>query len=240
MKINSPILMLFLFLPSLYAQNTAPPSVSLKWKLTLSYGIYAIDPDDINDHISTSNTLLESTTPTIKSVPEIAATLSLRPLRDTKIILLRGGYMLLKRTYQVTIPETIDTTTVTGNTTGTINETYTSYPFSIGIGLATSDFDTQAQIEFIYGLGYIKEEGSYVTSTGQKISYTRSLFSPAYGFRIGGQTTIRFSENLGLTLELSYRGLVFEEYEDETSTQPTNIKFSYSGINGSVGLSIIF
>jgi hypothetical protein len=234
------ILSLRLLLPSLQAQDTVSSSVRSKYKLSLSYGIYAINPSDMNDHISTSNAVFGSSTRTIKSIPEIAATFSVRPLQDNQILLLRGGYMSIQRSYQVSIPETQNTPVAIAYTTGTIKEIYTAYPLSIGVGLASFTFDSQFQIEFIYGLGYINEEASYTSSTGKGTSYSRSFFSSAYGFRIAGQTTVRLSDKIGITFELGYRGLAFDEYEDDTSTQPANIKFSYSGMNGSAGLSIIF
>jgi hypothetical protein len=201
-------------------------------------------PYNIRNHLpiylSKSNDVFGSITRTIKSIPEIAATFSLRPLQDNQILLLRGGYMSIPRSYQISIPETQNSPVATGYTKGTIKEIYSTYPLSIGVGLASFTFDSQIQIEFIYGLGYIDEETSYTSSTGKGTSYSRSFFSPAYGFRIAGQTTIRFSDKIGITLELGYRGLVFDEYEEDTSTQPANIKFSFSGVNGSVGLSIIF
>jgi hypothetical protein len=233
-------LSLVLILPSLQAQDTVSSPPLSKYKLSFGYGIYAINPSEINDHISTSNDVFGSTTRTIRSIPEIAATFSMRPLQDNQILLLRGGYMSIQRSYQVSIPETQNSPIATAYTTGTIKESYTAYPLSIGVGLASFTFDSQIQIEFIYGLGYINEETSYTSSTGKGTSYSRSFFSPAYGFRIAGQTTVRLSDKIGITLELGYRGLVFDEYEDDTSTQPANIKFSYSGLNGSVGLSIIF
>jgi hypothetical protein len=234
------IFTLILLHQSLQAQDTISSSALSKYKLSLSYGIYAINPSEINDHISTSNDVFRSATQTIRSIPEIAATFSMRPLQDNQILLLRGGYMSIQRSYQVSIPETQNTPITTGYTTGTIKEIYTAYPLSIGVGLTSFTFDSQIHIEFIYGLGYINEETSYISSAGKGTSYSRSFFSPAYGFRIAGQTTVRLSDKIGITLELGYRGLTFDEYEDDTSTQPANIKFSYSGLNGSVGLSIIF
>jgi hypothetical protein len=234
------ILSLILLRQSLQAQDTVSSPVLSKYKLSFSYGIYAINSSDINDHISISNDVFGSTTRTIKSIPEIAATFSMRPVQDNQVLLLRGGYMSIQRSYQVSIPETQSSPVVKGYTTGTIKEIYTAYPLSIGVGLASFTFDSQIQIEFIYGLGYIDEETSYTSSIGKTTSYSRSFFSPAYGFRIAGQTTIRFSDKIGITLELGYRGLIFDKYEDDTSTKPANIKFSFSGLNGSAGLSIIF
>jgi hypothetical protein len=240
MKISTFILSLILFLQSSQAQDSISSSPLSKYKLSLSYGVYAVKPSDINDHISTSNAAFGSSARTIRSIPEIAATFSFRPLHDKQILLVRGGYMSIERSFQVSIPETQNSPVATAYTTGTIKEIYSAYPLSIGVGLASSTFDSQIQLEFIYGLGYINEEASYTSSLGKTTSYSRSFFSSAYGFRIAGQTTVRFSENVGLTLELGYRGLVFDEYEDETTTQPVDTKFSYSGINGSIGLSILF
>jgi len=231
---------LVMLLSSLQAQESTSSSALLKYKLSFSYGVYAINPIDINDHISTSNDVFGSTTRTIKSIPEIAATFSVRPLQDNQILLLRAGYMSIQRSFQVSIPETQNSPVATAYTSGTIKESYITYPLSIGVGLASTTFDSQIQIEFIYGLGYMNEETSYTSSTGKGTSYSRSFSSPAYGFRVAGQTTVRFSDKIGLTLELGYRGLAFDEYEDDASSQPANIKFSFSGLNGSAGLSIIF
>jgi hypothetical protein len=241
MKKNIALLSMILLFQSLQAQDSVSSPALSKYKLSLSYGIYAIDPTAINDHITASNEILGSSAKTLRSIPEVAATFSLRPLHDNQILLVRGGYMSIERSYQVSIPETTrDSAYVIGYIPGTIKETYTFYPFSIGVGLASSTFDSQIQIEFIYGLGYIDEEASYTSSAGRRTSSSRSFFSSAYGFRIEGQTTVRFSDKIGLTFELGYRGLAFDEYEDEATTQPLDIKFSLSGINGSVGLSILF
>jgi hypothetical protein len=240
MKTITAILSLLLLFQSLQAQDSISSFALSKSKLSLSFGVYAINPTDINDHISSSNEILGSSAKTVMSIPEIAATFSFQPLHDNQILLIRGGYMSIDRSYQISIPETQNSPVTTGYASGTIKETFTAYPLSVGVGLASSTFDSQIQFEFIYGLGYIDEEASYTSSLGKTTSYSRSFFSPAYGFRIAGQTTVRFSENVGLTLEVGYRGLAFDEYEDEATTQPLDIKFSYSGINGSVGLSILF
>jgi hypothetical protein len=238
MKAYSLTLLVSLFSLSLCAQDTTASRVS-KFKISLSFGMSFVNPTDINDHISTSNALFDATTPTIKSVPEIAATVTFHPLRNNNILVLRGGYMWVSRSYQISVPETNASGGSIGTTTGTIKETYTAYPLSLGVGMSMSDPDAQWQAEFIYGLGYIKEEGSYVSSSGRNTSYTRTLFSPTYGFRLAAQTTVQLSESMGLTFEIAYRGMVFDQYEDETSTQPANIKFSYAGFNGSIGLSIL-
>lgn len=240
MKRSIFILMLFLLPPSLYAQETSPSSTLSKYKITFSFGISAINPEEINKHISISNTLFTSTTRTIKSASEFSASFVIRPSRDDKIILLRGSYISIERAYNFSIPETIDTVTITGYTSGAIKETYTAYPFSIGAGLTSSTFDSQIQIEYIFGLAYIEEEGSYLSSTGQRTGYIKSLFSPGYGFRFAGNTTVQITNNIGLNLELAYRYLSFHEYEDEATTQTSDITFSYSGMQGLIGLSITF
>ncbi len=229
-----------LFLQPLTAQDAAPAPEPMKYKVTLSYGIAAINPTDINDHIKISNDLFGSSTKTVKSIPELAASFVVRPLGGNGILLLRGGYMSIERAFTMSVPETRDTSTTTGYTSGTITETYSAYPLSIGVGLASSTYDMQATIEFIYGLGYIQEEASFVSSSGRTTATSRSFFSPAYGLRIAAQTTLRFSSNIGLTLEIAYRGLTFDEYENEASAQTAGMKFSYSGVSGSIGLSWIF
>ena len=239
MKLLFITLLIIIWPLTLYAQDSTVSPYSSKYKILISVDISSIKPTEINDHISTSNTLFETTTKTIKSLPEISATATFRPLQNSNIIILRGGYMWVNRTFQISITETSTSPMPIGTTTGTINETYSVYPLSIGVGMEFPPFGFQWQFEFIYGIGYIKEEGSYTSSIGRQTSYSRTLFSQAYGYRANIQETVRFSNSIGFTLEFGYRGLRFDEYEDEVTTQPSSIEFSCSGIYGSLGLSIL-
>jgi hypothetical protein len=114
------------------------------------------------------------------------------------------------------------------------------YPLSLGVGMASKSFGSQAQFELIYGLGYIDEDQSYYSSTGAYTSHSRTLSSSAYGFRLAGSTTVEFSERIGLTLEASYRYLVYSDYQDQVTGRIQNMKFNTSGFGGSIGLSILF
>lgn len=208
-----------------------------KYRFSLTYGITAVNPEDINTHIASSNAAFGSTTKSVKSMPELTAALSLRPQNDFKIIILRGGYISTERIFQFSVAETQNNSTPTGTTTGTITETYTAYPISIGIGGTTEKSDAQFQMEFIYGLGYVNEEGNYTSSSGKKTSYTRSFFSPTYGFRVNGSIIVPITTNIGLQFEAGYRYLRFDEFEDETTAQSSPIEFSMTGIQGSLGVS---
>jgi hypothetical protein len=220
------------------AQDTSATLV--KNKITLTYGIAFMKPDEINDHITVSNDALGSSAKIIENMPEAAITFSIRPLGNSQIITGRTGRMYITRMYDVTIPETKTSSRTVGYTSGTIKETYTMYPLSIGVGLASQSFGSQLQIEFIYGLGYIDEDQSYVSSAGVRTSYSKSLSSSAYGFRAAGSTTVMFMERLGVTLEVSYRNLVFSDYENQTTGTSQNIKFKSTGFGGALGLSIFF
>jgi hypothetical protein len=209
-----------------------------KYRFSLTYGITAVNPEDINTHIASSNAAFGSTTKSVKSLPELTAALSFRPQNDFKIIILRGGYISSERMFQFSIPETKNNSTPIGTTTGTITETYTAYPISIGVGGTTEKSDAQFQMEFIYGLGYVTEEGSFTSSTGTKTSYTRSIFSPTYGFRVNGSIVVPITSLVGLQFEAGYRYLMFDEFEDEATAQTSPLEFSMSGIQGSLGLSI--
>jgi hypothetical protein len=211
-----------------------------KYKVTLTYGIAFMQPDKINDHITTSNDDLGSNTTIIKSMPEAAVSFSIRPMEDSQIITARVGWMYIERIYDVIIPETTTSPITNGNTSGTIKERYTMYPLSFGVGFAPKSFGSQLQFEFIYGLGYIDEDQSYTSSTGVRTKYSRTLLSSAYGFRVAGHTTVKFSELIGLTLELGYRYLVFNDYVDQVTNRSKDIEFRASGLSGAVGLSIIF
>lgn len=221
-----------------HAQDTCMTPV--KYKVIVTYGIAFMRPDDINSHITISNDELGSSAKIIEFMPEAAVTFSVRPIDGSQIITARIGYMFLTRMYDVSIPETSISSTRVGYTSGTIKETYSIYPLSIGVGLASQSFGSQMQLEFIYGLGYIDEDQSYVSSTGVRTSNSRTLYSPAYGFRVAGSTTVNFSERIGLTLEGSYRYLIFNDYEDQMTGRNENIKFSTSGLSGAIGLSILF
>ena len=218
-----------------YADSSAPAP---KFRFSLCYGIDAMNPDQINGRIATSNQALGSTTPSIKSMPELSAALTIRPNQDTKIIVLRGGYLWAERDFSFSVPETDTSSTPIGKVKGSITEKYSAYPMSIGVGLSTLSSDLTIELDFIYALGYITENGTFTTSEGTTTSYSNSLFSPAYGFRIAAQTCVPMSQRISLQLEVAYRGLKFQDYEDEENAQPSDIEFSMSGISGNIGLAV--
>jgi len=220
------------------AQDT---SITLaKYKFTLTYGVSFIQPDKINDHITTSNDALGSSAKIITSIPEAAVSFSIRPMENSQIVTTRVGRMYISRTYDVSIPETTASPAVAGYTIGTIEETYTMYPLSLGVGLASESFGSQLQIEFIYGLGCIDEDQSFVSSSSVRTAYSRTLLSSAYGARIAGNTMIGFSERIGLTLELSCHYLIFNDYVDQATNKQKNAEFNTSGVDVAIGLSIRF
>jgi len=219
------------------AQHPDSSVLAPKFRFSLSFGIQAMNPEQINDRIATSNEALGSLARSIKSMPELAAALTIRPNQDTKILVLRGGYLWAERDYSFSSPETKTSSTPVGEVQGLIKEKYSAYPLSVGVGLSTLSSDFQVEIDFIYALGYLTENGSFTTSEGTTTSYSNSLFSPAYGFRIAAQTTVPLSSAISVQLEIAYRGLKFEEFENEVNAQPSDIEFSTSGVSGSIGLS---
>ena len=217
-----------------HADTLAPAS---KYRLALNFGVNAMNPDQINDRIASSNQALGSIAQSINSMPEVSAALTLRPNQDTKILVLRGGYLWAERDFSFSLPETDTSSTPVGKVKGLIKETYSAYPFSIGVGLSTMASDFQAEVDFIYALGYITENGSYTTMEGVTSSYTNTLFSPAYGFRIAAQTSVPLTPHVSIVLELAYRGLKFENFENQANAQPSDVEFSMSGISGNIGIS---
>jgi len=220
------------------AQDTS--AITTEYKITVTYGINIIRPDEINDNIRVSGDALGSSANIIKHIPEAAVSFSTRLTGGPQIITARIGRMYISRTHNVSIPETTTSPDITGYTSGTIEEIYTFYPLSAGIGWASKSFGSQLQIEFVYALGYIDEDQSYISSAGARTAYSRTLSSPAYGFRLAGNTTVAFSERIGLTFEASYRYIVFDDYSDERTGKGKKIEFSAYGLGGAVGLSILF
>ncbi|MDE3058039.1 MAG: hypothetical protein KGJ59_08795 [Bacteroidota bacterium] len=232
------ILLIFGLMQLSQARQTDSTFVPAKFHFSASFGIAVMNPDDINNRIATTNATFGSTAKTVKSMPEISAALAIRPMRDAKIIVLRGGYLWAKRDFNFTMPQTDTSSTPTGEVNGTITETYTAYPFSIGVGLATLKSDAQLQVEFIYAIGYIKEDGAFITSDGKRTSYSSSLFSPAYGFRVAVQFAVPITEMLSLHLEVAYRGLTLDSYEDDQTGMTSPIEFRMTGISGTMGLTV--
>lgn len=229
----------FAFLLLIPAAVGAQESVAeelTKFRFAVTYGLTMINPELINSRIAASNAVFGSTTKSFKSIPELAATVTLRPVEDLRVIILRAGYISSSREFPFTIPESNNGTTTGAVTTGTITETYSAYPISIGIGATNPKQDLIAQLELIYGLGYVLEEGAYTSSTGQKTSYERTVFSPTYGFRVSGAVISPISSMVGLRIEVAYRYLHFDEFENEATAQPSTIEFSMSGVQFNAGL----
>jgi hypothetical protein len=219
-------------------ENTIQDVSRSKFRFALTYGITPMNPDQINEHIGTSNYALGSSAKSIKSLPELGATLTLRPMKDAKVLIFRAGYASVERIFDFSQPQTSVNDTQIGTIDGTITETYSFYPLSFGIGAATPNNDYQFQVEFIYGLAYVTEQTSFRTTDGYSASVTRELQSPAYGIRVGGNSTVNFTENVGLVLELSYRYLMFDEYEDDKALPVHFFEFPLTGITLSAGIAV--
>ena len=237
MKRTSIFLLSIFIVCSTHAQRGDSAGTAPKFRLAACFGVNAVNPEQINDEIATTNGALGSSANSIKSMPEFSSSLTIRPNQDTKIVVLRAGYSWTERDYAFTVPETDLSSTPVGRVRGSITEKYAVYPFSIGAGLSTLSSDFQIELDFIYALGYITENGSFTTVQGTTTSYTNTLFSPAYGFRVAAQTSVPLTQTLSLVLEVSYRGLKFEDFENQTNAQPSNIEFSVSGVTGSIGLA---
>ncbi len=178
MKRSLFVLLSLLIVYGAKAQHADSSFVPPKFRLALSFGVAAMNPDQINDHIATSDEALGSSAQSIKSMPELAAALTIRPNQDTKILILRGGYLWTERDYSFAVPETDTSSTPVGKVKGQITEKYSAYPFSVGVGLSTLASDFQVELDFIYALGYITESGSFTTAGGMT-SYSNTLSSPA-------------------------------------------------------------
>jgi hypothetical protein len=211
-----------------------------KFRAVISYGLTPINPEQINQRIGKSNHVLNSETPSIKSLPEFAATVSFRPMNDFKVLIGRAGYASVERTFRISLPQTTTTPAPSGTITGEIVETYAMTPVSFGIGATTPNSDFQFQIEFIYAISTVTEKGHYLTSGGENVSYSRTLTSPAYGMRVAGNAVVPVTQKIGIALELGYRLITFNEYEDEKALRYSFFEFPASGVNASAGLSFTF
>lgn len=237
MKILSFIAAGILLTVIMYGQDSSKPSNSL-YRISLSYGVSAVNPKAMNERIASSNAVFGSAAKSIKSLPEISLSATVRPLENMTVFIVRGGYISTEREFTFSAEETAGSSVSTGTTNGVITETYSAYPFSIGVGTTTPQQNAQFSAELIYGLGYITEEGQYTSSSGKRTSYTRSVFSPTYGFRFSGTLITYITPTVGIQMDAGYRYLFFDEFEDEVSAQPSPIVFSMSGIHGSIGVSV--
>ena len=209
-----------------------------KFRAVISFGVTPINPEQINDRIGNSNYLLNSETKSIKSLPEFAATISIRPQDDFKILILRAGHASIERTFRISLPQTTTSSTPTGTITGEVVETYSVVPFSFGIGATTRKSDVKFQIELIYALSTVTEEGNYKTTSGDNISYSRELTSPAYGLRVAGNASVPINPTVSIVFELGYRMMTFDEYEDERALRYNFFEFPVNGVNLSAGLAL--
>jgi hypothetical protein len=209
-----------------------------KFRAVISFGITPINPEQINERIGNSNYVLNSETKSVKSLPEFAATISFRPQDDFKILILRAGHASIERAFRISLPQTTTSSAPTGTITGEVVERYSVLPFSFGIGATTRKSDFQFQIELIYALSIVTEEGNYKTTSGDDISYSRELTSPAYGMRVAGNASVPINPTVSIVFELGYRIMTFDEYEDEKALRYSFFEFPVSGVNVSAGLAL--
>lgn len=228
------LLPLLLLCSLLSAQEEKP---FVRSKIMVQYGVSLVDPRQINDRIAMTNQVLGSNAKTIKNLPELSATVVFRPQNDFKIVLVRAGYATVERLFDVSLPWTDAAGGVLGSIDGTITETYTVYPFSLGVGMMSDDGASQFQLELCYALAEIGEEGSY--RTDRSMSYSHTLTSEAYSIRVAGSVAVPVTPWLGVTVELGYRYLLFDEFEDEKGATAPWVEMPLHGVNGSVGLSLM-
>lgn len=228
-------LCVFVSFSMLYAQETEATNYPT-FGIALTFGMTPINPEQINNRIGNSNYALGSEAKSIKSLPEIAGTFVFHPMNDFKILVLRAGYSSIDRVFNLSTPQTTTSSTPVGSIKGSITETYSVIPFSFGFGATTAKSEARFQVEFIYALSSITEKASYELLSGEKFSYTRTLSSPAYGARIGGNLAIPISSNFKMLFEVTYRYLLFDEYEDDKAAQYNFVEFPVSGVNVSLGI----
>lgn len=213
----------------------AEPAPYAKFKFLFTYGITVVNPEQINDGIANTNYTLNSEAKSIKSVPEFGVTLSVRPQNDFKVLVLRAGYASVERVFTLSVPQTSTGTVPIGIITGDITETYAFTPISFGIGATDQRSENQFQIEFIYATSTITEKGTYRLTSGERISTSRELTSPAYGIRAAGHVTLRLTPTAGISMELGYRYLVFDEYEDAKAARYNFLEFPVNGVTAAAG-----
>ena len=94
----------------------------------------------------------------------------------------------------------------------------------------------EAEIGAIYALGYITEEG---TTEGSG-SFTNT--SSGDGFGIEGRIAphFRFSKNVALVFDVSYRILVIKDYSDDLGRQVKDFQFNLNGLSLSLGVTYKF
>jgi len=229
----------FLSLSLAYSQDENYQDVTpSQFRFSLGYGFAALNPKEVNEHIANSNTQMSSTAKSIKSMPEISGMLTFFPDASSALITLRGGYLWTERNYSFQISETNNNGAEIGKVNGALTETYSAYPFAIGVGLTNEKSTLQLHFEFIYALGYIAEEGSYTQSNSRRTNFSNSYFSPTYGFRAAVGVNAPITKQIGLGFELGYRYMTFNEFENEITAQSSLLEFSMNGIQGGVRLNI--
>jgi hypothetical protein len=174
----------------------------------------------------------------LQTLAEVFVVLSVRPLADNKMIILRVGRVYDGYRYTTVMDETSTDPSLTGRVSVSTEERYVVHPISFGFGLTTRKPLFQVQAEFIYAFATMTEAQTITGSDGiRTVLPTVSYRAESIGFRLASQLNIQLSRNLGVIMELGYRGLGFYSFHRPSNGTSVGLPYSVSGGFLSGGLS---
>jgi len=247
------VFMLMMFVSNSVAQELKDTTKTYpQFRLAFSYGIsndnlqkenidgHTLVDDVDNQGVAQNGNQYQQFSDVTKPFEELTITFTARPLNDYKLLILRVGRMQNDYKYTYISEEVNSSSTVVGSLRTEITEQYTVYPLSFGFGVATHNHVAQIQAEFIYALGYMKEEFAVTNSNKIRTTSSNNYHSETMGYRFSAQLNIHFLPTVSVHLEGGYRVLGFNGFANTATDKNVGLDFSAGGVFFHSGLAIGF
>jgi hypothetical protein len=203
--------------------------------LGVSGGITLVNPEMLNDQLAFMNNSLDVGVEKVRTMSQFAAYMRIKP-RMAPYMLMRVEAITVSRTFDYRAVGRSLSNAPTGSFNVTSSTRWTVYPLIIGIGTTIPKTPIEAEVGAIYALGYTTETGTI--SSGE--SYTNTLSGTGFGLQGRIAPHFRYSKNVIISFEVSYRFLVVRNYSDDFGREMKDFELDLNGISTCLGLSYTF
>ncbi len=205
----------------------------LRFEVKATGGVALMNPTSLNDHLAYLNNSLNSDIDKVSSMTRFMIGGNFW-ISERGFVPVRFEYLTVSREYSFTNYARPDSSpSVTPYTVNAKNR-YSVYPISIGLGAKSPGSNVEFEIDLIYALAYVTDEGGM----GAQGSYSSTADTRAYGLQILMTPKFPVTAQIGLDFEIGYRYLYLTDFSDNHGRLRGDFKLSLSGAILGAGLSV--
>ncbi len=205
----------------------------IRFEVKATGGITLINPTSVNDHLAYLNNSLNTDIDKVSSMTRFMIGGNFW-ISERGFVPVRFEYLSVSREYSYTAVARPDSTTAGTPFLVNAKNRYSVYPLSIGIGARSPGSNVEFEIDLIYALAYVTDEGSM----GAYGNYSSTADTREYGLQVLMTPKIPITQRINLDFEIGYRYLYLSDFSDNRGRLLGDLKLSLSGAILGAGLSV--